>query len=45
MEKKFVFKTQPAIDIALLIKRNESNVRLLRQLLAFAQQLATPPTK
>lgn len=39
MEQKFTFKGQPAIDIALLLKRNENNTKLLFQLLAFAKQL------
>ena len=39
MEQKFSFKNQPAIDIALLVKRNEDNARLLAMLLAFAKQL------
>lgn len=43
MNREFTFSTQPAIDIALLIKRNESNEQLLRQLLAFAKQLEAQP--
>lgn len=42
MEQKFTFKGQPAIDIALLVKRNENNTKLLFQLLAFAKQLEKP---
>lgn len=45
MDRAFTFSTQPAIDIALLLKRNEDNEHLLRLLLAFAQQLEAPPTK
>lgn len=45
MNREFTFRTQPAIDIAILIKRNEGNEQLLRQLLAFAKQLEAPPIK